>query len=81
VGANLNIPDELGGAAVRDWISFSEIMGKIYEQLYSPAALARSPEERAESARQLIQAMGMYWTLPAKSLPVWVLRKAPADMM
>ncbi|KAK0612577.1 hypothetical protein B0T17DRAFT_410286 [Bombardia bombarda] len=36
------------------WIVHAELMGKVYEQLYSPAALAQPPERRLESARHLI---------------------------
>jgi hypothetical protein len=42
---------------VKQWISYAEFLGKAYEQLYSPAALARPQEQRAESARQLVQTM------------------------
>ncbi|KAK0655189.1 hypothetical protein B0T16DRAFT_450919 [Cercophora newfieldiana] len=37
------------------WINHAEFIGKAYEQLYSPAALAHTPERRAESARGLIR--------------------------
>ncbi|KAK3695874.1 hypothetical protein B0T22DRAFT_497716 [Podospora appendiculata] len=39
------------------WIAHSELQGKAYEQLYSPAALARPLEQRLESARLLVDAM------------------------
>ncbi|KAK0725799.1 hypothetical protein B0H67DRAFT_598868 [Lasiosphaeris hirsuta] len=42
------------------WIMHAELIGKAYENLYSPAALARQPEQRIESARQLI---GMLQTI------------------
>ncbi|KAK3950539.1 hypothetical protein QBC32DRAFT_346312 [Pseudoneurospora amorphoporcata] len=39
------------------WIEHAEVMGKAYEQLYSIAALSRPPEQRIESARQLVEAI------------------------
>jgi hypothetical protein len=50
-------PDTSWRAVVKQWISYAEFLGKAYEQLYSPAALARPQEQRAESARQLVQTM------------------------
>ncbi|KXX75460.1 Protein STB5 [Madurella mycetomatis] len=57
LGPSLNLPDEPGRVIVYHWITFADFNGKAYEQLYSPAALARPPEQRAESARQLVQMM------------------------
>lgn len=39
------------------WIAMSTVQGRIYEELYSPKALLQSPEERAQSARQLVDEM------------------------
>lgn len=39
------------------WIGYADFLGRAYEQLYSPAALARPPEQRAESARSLIETL------------------------
>lgn len=39
------------------WIACADFLGRAYEQLYSPAALARPPEQRAESARQLVETL------------------------
>lgn len=50
-------PDAERRAVQKQWIGYAEFWGKTYEQLYSPAALARPPEQRAESARQLVQTM------------------------
>ncbi|RAL09064.1 putative C6 transcription factor [Aspergillus homomorphus CBS 101889] len=35
------------------WIKFATLQGKVYEKLYSPAALSQPENERAEQARQL----------------------------
>ncbi|KAK3364500.1 hypothetical protein B0T25DRAFT_67577 [Lasiosphaeria hispida] len=59
---DITIPRTLGHHMVsgawadvfNQWIMHAEFMGKAYENLYSPAALARQPEQRVESARQLI---------------------------
>ncbi|KAH8883201.1 hypothetical protein GQ53DRAFT_732750 [Thozetella sp. PMI_491] len=37
------------------WIAHAGIMGQAYEQLYSPAGLARPPEQRTQSAQLLIE--------------------------
>ncbi|GAB1312466.1 hypothetical protein MFIFM68171_02676 [Madurella fahalii] len=57
LGPSTNLPGEPGRQIVYHWITFADFNGKAYEQLYSPAALARPPEQRAESARQLVQMM------------------------
>lgn len=36
------------------WVMHAEFAGKVYDQLYTPVALARPPAERAEVARTLI---------------------------
>ncbi|KAK3904000.1 hypothetical protein C8A05DRAFT_14092 [Staphylotrichum tortipilum] len=42
---------------LKQWICYADFMGRAYEQLYSPAALARPQEQRAESARGLVETM------------------------
>lgn len=37
------------------WIQFASIQGRVYEKLYSPAALLMSLEKRTESAMNLAQ--------------------------
>jgi hypothetical protein len=37
------------------WIRLSIVQGKIYKMLYSPAALAETPERRATWARSLVE--------------------------
>ncbi|KAB5559949.1 hypothetical protein GE09DRAFT_1172783 [Coniochaeta sp. 2T2.1] len=41
------------------WIGHAEIQGLVYEQLYSPTALQHSVEDRAESARLLVQKLAV----------------------
>ncbi|CAK7231948.1 hypothetical protein SCUCBS95973_008096 [Sporothrix curviconia] len=43
------------------WIRTGDILGQTYEHLYSPAALARSPQERADTARRLGLAAKQIW--------------------
>ncbi|KAK4157365.1 hypothetical protein C8A00DRAFT_40210 [Chaetomidium leptoderma] len=52
-----DLPSALWNVVQDQWISYANFQGQAYEQLYSPAALARPPEQRAESARQLVQTM------------------------
>lgn len=47
-------PDVSWRRILCQWIAYADFSGRAYEQLYSPAALARPPEQRAESARQLV---------------------------
>ncbi|KAL1913209.1 hypothetical protein Sste5344_000756 [Sporothrix stenoceras] len=44
------------------WIRSGSILGQTYEQLYSPSALARSPQERAATARQLGATAKQVWS-------------------
>ncbi|CAK7211776.1 hypothetical protein SBRCBS47491_001231 [Sporothrix bragantina] len=44
------------------WIRTGDILGQTYEQLYSPAALARSPQQRAETARRLGDTAKQIWS-------------------
>lgn len=43
------------------WIKTGSILGETYEHLYSPAALARQPEQRIETARLLVEKMKQLW--------------------
>lgn len=44
------------------WIRSGSVLGQTYEQLYSPSALARSPHERAATARQLGATAKQIWS-------------------
>ncbi|KAL2192487.1 hypothetical protein P885DRAFT_72972 [Corynascus similis CBS 632.67] len=57
LGDGINLPDTSWRVVLNQWISYADFLGRAYEQLYSPAALARPQESRAESARQLVQTM------------------------
>lgn len=48
------------------WIAMSRIQGKIYELLYSPAALAQSEIDRVSHARRLATEMQEYVMEPFK---------------
>ncbi len=62
---DISMPRRVGNINVTDpwrnllnlWIEHAELMGKAYEQLYSPAALARLPEQRVEAAQMLVAAL------------------------
>ncbi|KAK3290319.1 uncharacterized protein B0H64DRAFT_332625, partial [Chaetomium fimeti] len=53
----MELPDDSWGVVLSQWIAYADFLGRAYEQLYSPAALARPQERRAESARQLVRTM------------------------
>jgi hypothetical protein len=53
----INLPSTSWEVVLHQWICYADFLGRAYEQLYSPAALARPQEQRAESARQLAQTM------------------------
>ncbi|KAK4040384.1 hypothetical protein C8A01DRAFT_46280 [Parachaetomium inaequale] len=57
IGEGIDLPDESWRVVLNQWISYADFLGRAYEQLYSPAALARPQEQRAESARLLAQTM------------------------
>ncbi|KAL2183603.1 hypothetical protein L209DRAFT_759267 [Thermothelomyces heterothallicus CBS 203.75] len=57
LGDGIDLPDTSWRVVLNQWISYADFLGRAYEQLYSPAALARPQESRAESARQLVQTM------------------------
>ncbi|PIG84026.1 fungal specific transcription factor domain protein [Aspergillus arachidicola] len=48
------------------WINLARIQGKVYEMLYSPAALCKPADERASYARQLAAEMQMNVEEPFK---------------
>ncbi|KAK4133515.1 hypothetical protein BT67DRAFT_52832 [Trichocladium antarcticum] len=57
-GSSSNDVSDISWRRVLDqWIACADFLGRAYEQLYSPAALARPPEQRAESARQLVETL------------------------
>ncbi|KAK3372107.1 hypothetical protein B0H63DRAFT_401547 [Podospora didyma] len=53
-GVGVRVPDEAWKVVLNQWILHAECMGKVYEQLYSPMALTKPVEHRAEAARQII---------------------------
>lgn len=57
MGPGIDLPDSSWRVLLNQWIGYADFLGRAYEQLYSPAALARPEEQRAESARQLVQTM------------------------
>ena len=58
MGDGIDLPDASWRVVLNQWIGYADFLGRAYELLYSPAALARPPEQRAESARGLVQTMG-----------------------
>ncbi|KAH3469659.1 hypothetical protein KXX05_008073 [Aspergillus fumigatus] len=72
----ITIPEDLGGPRVDEpwrtmyhlWVKTAEIQGKVYEQLYSPAALSRPERERLFCARQLASEMEVAVMEPFKEL-------------
>jgi hypothetical protein len=62
---DVTIPEDLGGYKADEpwrtmyhlWVKVAEIQGKVYEQLYSPAALSGPERERVFCARQLASEM------------------------
>ncbi|KAH1296496.1 hypothetical protein KXX48_000525 [Aspergillus fumigatus] len=72
----ITIPEDLGGPRVDEpwrtmyhlWVKTAEIQGKVYEQLYSPAALSRPERERVFCARQLASEMEVAVMEPFKEL-------------
>ncbi|KIX98689.1 uncharacterized protein Z520_05990 [Fonsecaea multimorphosa CBS 102226] len=47
--------------AINLWIKTGGVMGETYEHLYSPAALARQPGQRIETASLLVAKMKQLW--------------------
>jgi hypothetical protein len=56
LGASINVSDPWK-MVLNLWIRHAELMGRVYDQLYSPAALGRPPEQRISSARHLVDAV------------------------
>lgn len=52
---------ELWKNVINVWIKTGSILGETYEHLYSPAALARRPEQRIETAGLLVVKMKQLW--------------------
>ncbi|GIK00727.1 hypothetical protein Aspvir_004756 [Aspergillus viridinutans] len=73
---DITIPEDLGGHQVDEpwrtmyhlWVKVAEIQGKVYEQLYSPAALSGPERERVLCARQLASEMEVAVMEPFKKL-------------
>ncbi len=55
LGESIQVPDDAWRDVINQWLVHAGIMGKAYEQLYSPTALAGPPERRVQSARELIE--------------------------
>ncbi|KAK4170522.1 hypothetical protein QBC43DRAFT_306371 [Cladorrhinum sp. PSN259] len=53
----VKIPNVAWKMVLDQWIAYAEFQGLAYKQLYSPLALAGPPEQRAESARKLVQTL------------------------
>lgn len=64
---------------LNQWIRYADFLGRAYEQLYSPAALARPQEQRAESARQLVQTMGAFSSRLVSSPPSLAISVRPKE--
>ena len=66
---DLSLPRTFGNASLQEpwqavinvWICTGSILGETYEHLYSPAALARPPEQRIETATRLADKMKGLW--------------------
>ncbi|KAF2676907.1 hypothetical protein K458DRAFT_424397 [Lentithecium fluviatile CBS 122367] len=56
------MPGSLGTEMLLFWIKVAQIQGKVYEKLFSPAAFLKPPEERAQIATQLVEALNHTWT-------------------
>ncbi|CAI6230604.1 unnamed protein product [Periconia digitata] len=50
-----------GNSMLLYWIKVAQIQGKTYEKLFSPAAFCKSPEERAQTAKELVEEMNHIW--------------------
>ncbi|KAK0669247.1 hypothetical protein QBC41DRAFT_110305 [Cercophora samala] len=57
IGPKVKNVDPLWKISQAQWISWSELMGRTYKELYSPEALALTTEKRVENARQLAQTL------------------------
>ncbi len=66
---DISVPRNFGNISMAEpwtnvinvWIRTGSILGETYEHLYSPAALARQPEQRIETARLLVAKMKQLW--------------------
>ncbi|KAE8154259.1 fungal-specific transcription factor domain protein [Aspergillus avenaceus] len=61
------------------WIQLARIQGRVYEMLYSPAALRKPESERASYARQLASEMQMQVTEPFKKVEHLFSGLSPLD--
>lgn len=57
---NMNLPPSWGNV-LNMWIESETVLGEICELLYSQTALARSSEQRIETARILVDKMKLIW--------------------
>jgi hypothetical protein len=76
IGEGIDLPDESWRVVLNQWISYADFLGRAYEGLYSPAALARPQEQRAESARSLAQTMR---TSRPSLFTLWWIPRAAAE--
>ncbi|KAF1976609.1 fungal-specific transcription factor domain-containing protein [Bimuria novae-zelandiae CBS 107.79] len=44
------------------WIGVAQIQGQVYEKLFSPAGFLRPPEERARTAKELVESLNKCWS-------------------
>jgi hypothetical protein len=58
----LPMSSSVGTRMLLFWIKVAQIQGKVYEQLFSPAAFLKPTDERAEIAAQLVEALNQTWT-------------------
>jgi len=51
----------LGTRMLHFWIKVAQIQGQVYQKLFSAAAFLRPAEERAQTAKQLVDALNQAW--------------------
>jgi hypothetical protein len=54
----------------RFWIKVAQIQGQVYEKLFSAAAFLKPPEERAQIAKQLVNALKEAWVERGDASPL-----------
>lgn len=59
ISDTVKVPNIVWKMVLDQWIAYAEFQGLAYKQLYSPSALTRSPEQRVESARRLVETIRM----------------------
>ncbi|KAF2127627.1 hypothetical protein P153DRAFT_398225 [Dothidotthia symphoricarpi CBS 119687] len=50
-----------GDGMLTYWVKVARVQGQAYEKLFSPAAFGRSSEDRAQTAAELLHALGQAW--------------------